>query len=508
MNIKRSLVISLAALLLVITPPPLTPLVSAESNSISIALNDICTRGYYTIKTIEDHGTHLVVDAGACEHGSYATHYYDAVTNATNMYSMQYRGESGLVRDKYSNVTTIQAKEVNNQTGIPISFTFSPPLYQGKYIIPGTKYTVSWTGDGRHIPIKFLGKLNYGDTTRTTMYDYVLGDSYSGSFTAQLESLAVLKYEPTSSASIISLPNAAESGVETPSSYQNLKLSVTSKLALCPYSTHPVISGDHPNITTSSYGDNASHSGGTNFTCHTCNRTWNYSESDAGSDNSSSNSSRKYVYTNHEGLQLSHQFYSSECRITYTWEPCPIHGYIGPHAVDEKYNVWGDLAYFTYTDFGLTQDVNVEIDTSFYHSKDISAISTVDGAYHYAPQFGYSGGAQAKAVVGKISVDTDNICAGYTNYVYAISGTSVTYTPVTSVKYKYKVIDMTYTEDVAGKAQRVISEGETSRAFTFSMPPAEIKIVIEASKLPQTIITTTNLTKQYNTKFNLGATVS
>lgn len=45
------------------------------------------------------------------------------------MYSMQYRGESGLVRDKYSNVTTIQAKEVNNQTGIPISFTFSPPLY-------------------------------------------------------------------------------------------------------------------------------------------------------------------------------------------------------------------------------------------------------------------------------------------------------------------------------------------------------------------------------------------
>ena len=139
------------------------------------------------------------------------------------MYSMQYRGESGLVRDKYSNVTTIQAKEVNNQTGIPISFTFSPPLYQGKYIIPGTKYTVSWTGDGRHIPIKFLGKLNYGDTTRTTMYDYILGDSYSGSFTAQLESLAVLKYEPTSSASIISLPNAAESEVETPSSYQNLR---------------------------------------------------------------------------------------------------------------------------------------------------------------------------------------------------------------------------------------------------------------------------------------------
>ena len=123
------------------------------------------------------------------------------------------------------------------------------------------------------------------------MYDYILGDSYSGSFTAQLESLAVLKYEPTSSASIISLPNAAESEVETPSSYQNLKLSVTSKLALCPYSTHPVISGDHPNITTSSYGDNASHSGGTNFTCHTCNRTWNYSESDAGSDNSSSSSS-------------------------------------------------------------------------------------------------------------------------------------------------------------------------------------------------------------------------
>lgn len=422
------------------------------------------------------------------------------------MAGMIYFGTSGITPIVKS---TVKAYAVNNQTGIPISFTFSPPLYQGKYIIPGTEYTVSWTGDDRHIPIKISGRLNSGDRTGLETYDYFLGDSYSGSFTSQLSELTVSLHEPTDSAAIITLPTADEMGVGTPSSYQDLRLSETSKLSLCPYSTHPEIIGDHPNITTSSYGDNASHSGGTNFTCQTCNRTWNYSVSNAGSANSSSSSSRKYVYPNHEGLQLSHQFYSSECRITYNWEPCPIHGYIGPHAVDEKYNVWGDLAYFTYTDFGLTQNVNVGIDTTFYRSKDISRISTVDGAYHYASQFGYSGGAQAKAVVGKISVDTDNICAGYTNYVYAMSGTSVKYTPVTSVKYKYKVIDMTYTEDFGGKAQRVISEGETSGAFTFSMPPAEIKIVIEASKLPQTVTTATNLTKQYNnTKFNLGATVS
>ena len=174
MNIKK-IAMSLAAslLMLVLSPPPLVNLASAETVVVDscftqvgvISYSAYCSDCNYVIQqeTTPDNKHYYVMadSAKKCSHGSFAPHYYNPSTGkcsgrVTGVDSVTAKpdieGQPSLSAIPYYTFDPILAAAPLRKYAQNVSVSYTGNLYQGSYCIYGKSYTLSIKSSS-HVPI-------------------------------------------------------------------------------------------------------------------------------------------------------------------------------------------------------------------------------------------------------------------------------------------------------------------------------------------------------------------
>lgn len=458
---KKVIAVFTALTLITISPPAQ---VAYAANPVkTIVLDDLCTAGSFTGKSVSNGS---VIDTSVtCAHGHNMEHWYDAETGLSSEKGYAYQGSwssgtSGGPRvetvpkeSRAPSVDLYAIKGITNNTGVDISFSLTPTYISG-YVLFNDTITIKWSSK-THAPIVISGS-NY--------------DAYSGSLSIAASTLinsSLTINLGTTSGTVTAIKDTTV----TTSKHNATKCSVGGV----------VVTGEHKNLKTSgsseTYYDKNGNviggSGSTYYNCTSCGASWGGGGGSINSDYKGDVYDKNgnqigYVGSgssgggNPIGLDLTYlvggySYSSGSSSIgngcyTATISTCETHHYKGEHYYCTTHGYVGTSSTCTY--------------------------STSNNAY-YHKTYGYVGNSPTFPAFRNTLV-TDSTCAAYVDYLSTVPGHSVKVTVIHSPgSYKYTI------KNTAGT---VISTGvSSSSTFTFTMPTQNVTITVEQGQQPQTI---------------------
>ena len=494
MNIKK-IAMSLAAslLMLVLSPPQLVNLASAETVVVDSCFTQVgainysayCSDCNYAIQQIttpdNKHYWRMADSAKMCSHGSYNPHYYNPSTGECSgrVTGVDYstavpirEGQPSLSAVPYYTFDPILAAAPLRKYAQNVSVSYTGNLYQGSYYIYGKSYTLSIKSSS-HIPITvensslLYDAYNMNTSVPVGSSLYTIG-TLSGDVTLYL-GLGRLQHRTT----------------------------------LCPNS-QPVLTGSHKNAhEVSSWSENYNDgngniiggAGGAKFECSACGAAWTvsggglttpgYSGSIYNSDgdlvggisSSSGTTSSWGVGLMLERGDFNYSAGSSLVRknpcYTATYPVCTKHdNAVGAHFYCERHNYYGLSTLCPFDDRGnlLYKDARVY---QFYDQKDETRV--------YSCNLSCARGTLV-----------------YANYASTVPGGHITLTNATNSDAKYTVI----------ANSKTVASGVLTSSATFDMPSADVVVYVEPVKLAQNVSVLTSYTMHYNNQtFDLQAVV-
>lgn len=428
----------------------------------TIVLDDLCTAGSYTTKSVTN-GTVLDV-VKTCSHGHNMEHWYDAETGISSENGYAYVGSWSSGTSGGPTVKTVPkestapsvalyaVKSFTNNTGVNISFSLTPTYISG-YVLYNDTITVSWSSK-THAPIVISGN-NY--------------DAYSGSISVAAST--VINSSLTINLGTISgTVTAIKDTTVTTSTHNATKCSVGGM----------VVTGEHKNVSSTTtnekyYDSEGNVIGGSSVTscrCTSCGASWSSGGGGISGDYTGDvydENGNKTGYVTGGGysgdkygidftyLVGGYSYSSGSSSIgngcyTATISTCETHHYKGEHYYCNTHGYVGTSSICTY--------------------------STSNNAYHHKT-YGYVGNSPTFPAF-RNTIMTDSTCAAYIDYLSTVPGHSVNVTVTRSPgSYRYTV------KNTAGT---IISTGvSSSNVFTFTMPTSDVTITVEQGQQAQTI---------------------
>lgn len=454
MKVKRAFAALLALTMLVGGGGLTSQQTYAATESITVVLDDICTGGSYTTKSVTNGS--IIESESRCVHGHNMKHWYDAETGLSGEGGYAYQGswsgdrcggpEVKVVKMESTAPTrTMYKASVKNTTGLDITFSISPSYKGGQYIVYGSDIRVGFSCK-THAPIVING----------TTYDAYNGSAY---------------VEPGKLVGGLYVSLGTTSG--TANAY--LKSGTTKSTHAASKCSHGgmVITGEHKDVHTSSgsttyYDKDGNAIGGSGYTshkCSACGASWGGGggsinsdyEGDVYDENghktgyvTGSSSNGNYYGTDFTYLKGGYSYSSGNSAsagtacFTATISTCTTHNYMGEHYYCNTHGYVGESSTCTYCTSG--------------------------GSYSNAT-YNYEGNSPTFPAF-KNTIVTDSTCSAYPNYLSIVPGKSV-------------IVNMTnypgvYRYTVKNDAGVLVKGGTSSEStFSYTMPTSNVTVNIE-----------------------------